>query len=208
VTAAVDTYGRLDAAFNNAGIEGEAATTPNCSEENFDLNIAVNLKGVFLCMKYQINQFLTQGGGAIVNTASVAGLVAAKGVPVYVAAKHGVIGLTKTAAIEFAKKGIRTEMLERALDEKPWVEKQLLRLQPIGRLGETARDRRSSALSLLRQRLLPHWSGGGSRWRLHRYLRSDRTAPLRWGADTATLVASPARRLESPQNPQLARICR
>ncbi len=147
VRTAVDQYGRLDAAFNNAGVEGEAATTPNCTEENFDLNIAVNLKGVFLCMKYQINQFLAQGGGgAIVNTASVAGLVAAKGVPAYVAAKHGVVGLTKTAAIEFAKKGIRvnavcpggirTEMLERAIHEKPWVEKQLLRLQPIGRLGE------------------------------------------------------------------------
>ena len=143
VRTAVDQYGRLDAAFNNAGVEGEAATTPNCTEENFDLNIAVNLKGVFLCMKHQINQFLAQGGGgAIVNTASVA----AKGVPAYVAAKHGVVGLTKTAAIEFAKKGIRvnavcpggirTEMLERAIHEKPWVEKQLLRLQPIGRLGE------------------------------------------------------------------------
>jgi len=149
IRAAVGTYGRLDIAFNNAGIEGEAATTPNCSIENFDLNIDVNLKGVFLCMKYQINQFLSQGnGGAIVNTASVAGLVAAKGVPAYVAAKHGVVGLTKTAAIEFARKrirvnaicpgGIRTQMLERAIDEKPWVEKQMLRMQPIGRLGEPA----------------------------------------------------------------------
>ena len=102
-----------------------------------------------MCMKYQIKQFLAQGrSGAIVNTASVAGLVAAKGVPAYVAAKHGVIGLTKTAAIEFAKKGIRvnavcpggirTEMLQRALDEKPWLEKQLLKLQPISRLGEPA----------------------------------------------------------------------
>ncbi len=147
IQTTVDTYGRLDAAFNNAGIEGEAATTPNCSLENFDLNVDVNLKGVFLCMKYQINQFLKQGsGGAIVNTASVAGLVAAKGVPAYVAAKHGVVGLTKTAAVEFAKKnirvnavcpgGIRTQMLERAIEDKPWVEKQLLRLQPIGRLGE------------------------------------------------------------------------
>lgn len=149
VKKAVDTYGRLDCAFNNAGVEGEAATTPNCSIENFDLNIDVNLKGVFLCMKYQINQFLAQGGGgAIVNTASVAGLVAAKGVPAYVAAKHGVVGLTKTAAIEFAKKnirvnavcpgGIRTQMLERSIKDKPWVEKSLLRLQPIGRLGEPA----------------------------------------------------------------------
>jgi len=149
VKKAVDTYGRLDCAFNNAGVEGEAATTPNCSIENFDLNIDVNLKGVFLCMKYQINQFLAQGGGGtIVNTASVAGLVAAKGVPAYVAAKHGVVGLTKTAAIEFAKKGIRvnavcpggirTQMLERSIKDKPWVEKSLLRLQPIGRLGEPA----------------------------------------------------------------------
>ena len=147
IKVAVSTYGQLDIAFNNAGVEGEAATTPNCSLENFDLNIDVNLKGVFLCMKYQINQFLAQGtGGAIVNTASVAGLVAAKGVPAYVAAKHGVVGLTKTAAIEFAKKnirvnavcpgGIRTQMLERSIADKPWIEKQLLRFQPIGRLGE------------------------------------------------------------------------
>ncbi len=147
INAAVGTYGHIDAAFNNAGVEGDAATTPNCSIENFDLNIDVNLKGVFLCMKYQIAQFLKQGTpGAIVNTASVAGLVGAKGVPAYVAAKHGVVGLTKTAAIEFAKKqirvnavcpgGIRTQMLERLIDEKPWVEKQMLKLQPIGRLGE------------------------------------------------------------------------
>lgn len=147
INAAVGTYGHIDAAFNNAGVEGEVATTPNCSIENFDLNIDVNLKGVFLCMKYQIAQFLKQGtGGAIVNTASVAGLVGAKGVPAYVAAKHGVVGLTKTAAIEFAKKkirvnavcpgGIRTQMLERLINEKPWVEKQMLKLQPIGRLGD------------------------------------------------------------------------
>lgn len=147
INAAVGTYGHIDVAFNNAGVEGEAATTPNCSIENFDLNIDVNLKGVFLCMKYQSNQFLKQGtSGAIVNTASVAGLVAAKGVPAYVAAKHGVVGLTKTAAVEFAKKnirvnavcpgGIRTQMLQRAIDEKPWVEKQMLKLQPIGRLGD------------------------------------------------------------------------
>jgi NAD(P)-dependent dehydrogenase (short-subunit alcohol dehydrogenase family) len=147
INAAVGTYGHIDAAFNNAGVEGEAATTPNCSIENFDLNIDVNLRGVFLCMKYQIAQFLKQGtSGAIVNTASVAGLVGAKGVPAYVAAKHGVVGLTKTAAIEFAKKkirvnavcpgGIRTQMLERLIDEKPWVEKQMLKLQPIGRLGD------------------------------------------------------------------------
>lgn len=147
INAAVGTYGHIDAAFNNAGIEGDVATTPNCSIANFDLNIDVNLKGVFLCMKYQIAQFLKQGTpGAIVNTASVAGLVGAKGVPAYVAAKHGVIGLTKTAAIEFAQKnirvnavcpgGIRTQMLERLINEKPWLEKQMLKLQPIGRLGD------------------------------------------------------------------------
>lgn len=147
INAAVGTYGHIDAAFNNAGVEGEVATIPNCSIENFDLNIDVNLRGVFLCMKYQITQFLKQGTpGAIVNTASVAGLVGAKGVPAYVAAKHGVVGLTKTAAIEFAKKnirvnavcpgGIRTQMLERLINEKPWVEKQMLKLQPIGRFGD------------------------------------------------------------------------
>jgi NAD(P)-dependent dehydrogenase (short-subunit alcohol dehydrogenase family) len=112
VDAAVAAYGRLDCAFNNAGIAGwhvEAAgkKTAEWSEESFDRMIAVNLKGVWLCMKHEIVQMLAQGGGAIVNTASIAGLAGLPTSSAYVAAKHGVVGLTKTAAIEYAEAGIR-----------------------------------------------------------------------------------------------------
>jgi NAD(P)-dependent dehydrogenase (short-subunit alcohol dehydrogenase family) len=112
IEAVVDAYGRLDCAFNNAGIAGwhvEAAgkKTAEWSEEAFDRMIAVNLKGVWLCMKHEIVQMLAQGGGAIVNTASIAGLAGLPTSSAYVAAKHGVVGLTRTAAIEYAEAGIR-----------------------------------------------------------------------------------------------------
>ncbi len=147
IQGVVAAYGRLDCAYNNAGIEGDAATTINCSEENFDLNYQINLKGVWLCMKYQILQFLAQGGGgAIVSTASVAGLVGVKGSPAYVAAKHGVVGLTKTAALEFAKKDIRVNAVCPGVIETPMVERltggaeegkaKVAKWQPIGRLGQ------------------------------------------------------------------------
>ncbi len=143
----VATYGRLDCAYNNAGIEGDAATTINCSEENFDRNYNINLKGVWLCMKYQILQFLAQGdGGAIVSTASVAGLVGVKGSCAYVAAKHGVVGLTKTAALEFAKKNIRVNAVCPGVIETPMVERltegaaegkaRVAKWQPVGRMGQ------------------------------------------------------------------------
>ena len=108
----VAAYGRLDCAFNNAGIAGwqvEAAgqKTAEWSEEAFDRMIAVNLKGVWLCMKHEIPRMQAQGGGAIVNTASIAGLAGLPTSSAYVAAKHGVVGLTKTAAIEYAEAGIR-----------------------------------------------------------------------------------------------------
>ncbi len=109
---AILAHGRLDCAFNNAGIAGwqvEAGgkKTADWPEEAFDRMIAVNLKGVWLCMRAEIRQMLTQGGGAIVNTGSIAGLAGLPTSSAYVAAKHGVIGLTKTAAIEYAEAGIR-----------------------------------------------------------------------------------------------------
>lgn len=104
----VDTYGQLDFAHNNAGIEGEIAKTTDCSEENWDRVITTNLKGIWLCMKYEIMQMLRQGGGAIVNTSSVYGLVGCeRGMPAYSASKHAIIGLTKTAALEYAGSGMR-----------------------------------------------------------------------------------------------------
>ena len=112
IEAVVGTYGRLDCAFNNAGIAGwqvDAAgkKTAEWSEEAFDRMIAVNLKGVWLCMRHELPQMQTQGGGAIVNTASIAGLAGLPSASAYVAAKHGVVGLTKTAAIEYAEAKIR-----------------------------------------------------------------------------------------------------
>ena len=103
----VKTHGRLDCAYNNAGIEGDVIDTHEASERNFDRVMAINVKGVWLCMKYEIRQMRKQGAGTIVNTASAAGLVGFKSLPIYVASKHAVVGLTKTAALENAETGIR-----------------------------------------------------------------------------------------------------
>ena len=107
VKAAIDTFGRIDCFFNNAGIEGKVASTAEYDEAVFDQVIGVNVKGVFLGMRHVLPEMIRQGGGAVVNTASVAGLVATPGMPAYVASKHAVVGLTKTAAGEVARHGIR-----------------------------------------------------------------------------------------------------
>ncbi|MDI6858289.1 MAG: SDR family oxidoreductase [Dehalococcoidia bacterium] len=145
ISETVRKYGRLDFAFNNAGIEGEQAATADSSEANWDRVLSVNLKGAWLCMKNEIPQMLKQGKGAIVNMSSVAGLIGYRNIPAYVASKHGVIGLTKTAALEYATTGIRinvvcpgvirTPMVERFAGGSPQGEAQLMEAEPIGRLG-------------------------------------------------------------------------
>ncbi len=141
----IATYGRLDFAYNNAGIEGDTAPVHECSEENWDRTIGINLKGIWLCMKYEIPEMLKQGKGVIVNCSSVAGLVGFSGLPAYVASKHGVIGLTKTAALECAKLGIRvnaicpgviqTPMIERLTGNKKEAIEQFTALEPMARFG-------------------------------------------------------------------------
>ena len=145
IKKAVETYGRLDCAFNNAGFEGARAPTADYTEEDWDRVISINLKGVWLCMKYEIPQMLKQGSGAIVNTASSAGLVGFRTAPAYTAAKHGILGLTKTAALDYAPAGIRinavcpgvirTPMLERLTGGHPKLEAWLIAQEPVGRAG-------------------------------------------------------------------------
>ena len=145
VQASVAAYGRLDYAHNNAGIEGMVLTpTADWTEEAWNRIININLKGVWLGMKYQIPRMLKQGGGAIVNTASIAGLVGSRSAG-YGASKHGIVGLTKTAALEYAKSGIRvnavcpgvirTPMVQRSLDRMPELEERFVAVEPIGRIG-------------------------------------------------------------------------
>jgi NAD(P)-dependent dehydrogenase (short-subunit alcohol dehydrogenase family) len=142
-------YGRLDCAFNNASLEEESQPLADCEEALFDRIIDINVKGAWLCMKYQIRQMLKQeGGGAIVNTASVSGLVGTPTQAVYSASKHAVVGMTKSAAAEYGHAGIRinsvcpgvinTPTLARALDREPGREQMLKNQYPIGRFGEVS----------------------------------------------------------------------
>ncbi|CDM40991.1 SDR family oxidoreductase [Ectopseudomonas oleovorans] len=144
--ATVAQYGRLDYAFNNAGIEIEQGKLADGSEAEFDAIMGVNVKGVWLCMKHQIPLLLAQGGGVIVNTASVAGLGAAPKMSIYAASKHAVIGLTKSAAIEYAKKKVRvnavcpavidTDMFRRAYEADPKKAEFAAAMHPVGRIGK------------------------------------------------------------------------
>jgi NAD(P)-dependent dehydrogenase (short-subunit alcohol dehydrogenase family) len=145
VEKTVQQYGRLDYAFNNAGIAEVPTPLVDQTEETFDQIVNINIKGVWLSMKYQIPQMLKNGRGAIVNTSSVGGLIGVPGVPIYVASKHAVLGLTKSAALEYAKQGIRingvspggieTEMFDRFASE-PQFRQQMEAAHPVGRVGK------------------------------------------------------------------------
>jgi len=145
VQQAVKRFGRLDCAFNNAGVAGDQARTADSTEQCWDFVVGIDLKAVWLCMKYEIAQMLKQKSGAIVNTASIAGLGANPLGIAYSAAKHGVVGLTCTAAVEYAKIPIRvnavcpgvteTPMVDAGLSRRPHMRQVFQKAHPMGRLG-------------------------------------------------------------------------
>lgn len=145
VNTAIEKYGRLDMALNNAGIGGEANPTADYSVEGWEKIIAVNLSSVFYCMKYEIPAMLKNGGGAIVNMSSILGQVGFAGSPGYVAAKHGVVGLTQNTAMEYAQQGIRVNAVGPGFISTPLIaefendqklNEMLISLHPMGRLGK------------------------------------------------------------------------
>ena len=148
VKKAVDEFGGLNFAHNNAGIEGAVGMTADYDENEWDRVLTINLKSTFLCMKYEIPEMIKKGGGAIVNTASIAGLVGYMTMPAYSASKHGMVGLTKTTALEYATRGVRvnaicpggvkTPMVDRmsATQNKEEFEAMIRAMHPMGRIGE------------------------------------------------------------------------
>lgn len=143
VEKTMQAYDRLDYAFNNAGVEQLPTPLSEQTEEDFDRIININVKGVWLSMKYQIPQMLKNGAGAIVNMSSIAGLIGAATLPIYVASKHAVVGLTKSVALEYAKSGIRVNAVCPGVVQTPLVERfdkqfqeQMIPMHPIGRAGK------------------------------------------------------------------------
>lgn len=148
VEKTVADFGSLDAAYNNAGIQSLVTDTADITSEEWERVFSVNLRGVFLCMKYELMQMRKQGSGAIVNCSSIGGLIGLPGRSAYHAAKHGVLGLTKSAALEYAPRGIRinavcpgtirTPMVEDMFAAGDLSEEEVIKLAPINRLGEAA----------------------------------------------------------------------
>ena len=138
VAQTVSTFGRLDAAFNNAGIHVAVAETADVEGSDFDRIIAINLRGIFTCMKHELRQMREQGSGAIVNCSSQSGFVGLPGLGAYTASKHGVIGLTKAAALEYAPRGIRINCICPGTTETPLI-KGLVEQEP-GRLDAVIKD--------------------------------------------------------------------
>ena len=146
VEQTIERFGRMDFAFNNAGVELERSKLADGDEDLFDSIMDVNVKGVWQCMRHQIPRMVEAGGGAIVNTASVAGLGAAPSMSIYSASKHAVVGLTKSAAVEYGRRGLRinaicpaiidTEMFRRAVADDPRNEELQKTMHPIGRIGQ------------------------------------------------------------------------
>ena len=145
VSQTVAAFGRLDAAYNNAGVQSPAVEMADATSAEFDRVTGINLRGVWNCMKYELRQMREQGSGAIVNCSSIGGLIGLPGRAMYHATKHGVIGLTRSAALEYAARGIRinavcpgtieTPMVAEMLAKEPEAMKEIMRDQPIGRLG-------------------------------------------------------------------------
>lgn len=146
IQTTVEQYGRLDCAFNNAGIDPPQKPLHEQSVEDFDKLMAINVRGLFLCMKYEIQQMLTQGAGVIVNNSSMGGLIAFPGVGPYIASKHAVMGLTRSAALDYAQQGIRinavnpgliaTEMMDRLTTTGTTPEQLAASIVPMGRMGQ------------------------------------------------------------------------
>ncbi|GHO87066.1 glucose 1-dehydrogenase [Dictyobacter formicarum] len=142
----VSSFGRLDAAFNNAGVMQRRADTADISSDEWDRVLAINLRGVWSCMKYELRQMLRQGGGTIVNCSSISGVVGNPGLGAYQAAKHGVLGLTQTATLDYAARGIRinavcpgtiqTPMTQAMIGGNSTTLTRMVQDEPIGRLGE------------------------------------------------------------------------
>jgi NAD(P)-dependent dehydrogenase (short-subunit alcohol dehydrogenase family) len=146
IKQALEAYGRVDCAVNNAGVIGEMAPTAKCTEENFDQVIGTNLRGTWLCMKHEIAHMLERGGGVIVNMSSVSGIRGLPDFPAYAASKAGILQLTRTATLEYAKWGIRinavcpgtiaTPMVAGVVAARPELEQEFLALHPVGRIGK------------------------------------------------------------------------